>query len=107
MKYKYCPRCRKAYIKSRLEGDRCIYCAAECETLDVRRNGLYYFGYALMIAGAVGVLAPRFMETSGDSFFMYSGLTLVVAGMVFVVMGSMRMAKKAAEMALAEENKGG
>ncbi len=105
MKYKYCSKCRKAYIKSRLEGDRCIYCASECETLDVRRNGLYYFGYGLMIIGVAGVLIPRFAETSEDSFFMYFGLTLVIAGMVFVVMGSMRMAKKAAEMALAEGNK--
>jgi hypothetical protein len=105
MKYKYCPECRKAYIKSRLEGDRCIYCSSMCETLDVRRNCLYYFGYAFMLAGAVGVLAPRFVETEADAFFIYMGLAAVVAGMVFVVMGSMRMAKKAAEMALAHNEK--
>lgn len=105
MRYKYCAKCRKAYIKSRLEGDRCIYCSAKCETLDVKRNSMYYFGYALMLVGAVAVVVPRVLDTSGDSFFTFVGLALAIAGMVFVVMGSTRMAKTAVEMARAEENK--
>ncbi len=104
MRYKHCSKCRKAYIKSRMEGDRCIYCGAECSIVDVRRNGFYYFGYALMMIGAASVVVPRLTETSGDAFFVYFGLALAVAGMVFVVMGSVRMAKTAAETAEAEES---
>ena len=35
MKYKYCQNCERAYIKSRLEKDNCIYCNEPCETVDV------------------------------------------------------------------------
>ena len=104
MRYKFCPKCRKAYIKSRLEGDRCIYCNGECETLEVKRNGLYFFGYAMMVLGAISAFVPRFMEVTGDSFFVWFGIALVVAGSVFVVVASTAMAKKAVRMAIAEND---
>ncbi|MDD4307697.1 MAG: hypothetical protein PHU53_02680 [Thermoplasmata archaeon] len=103
MKYKYCAKCQRSYIRSRLEGDRCIYCGTDCETIDVKRNGLYYFGYTLMLIGAASVLIPRFMTVTGPSLFVYTGIAVVVAGAVFVVMGSTKMAKTAEEMALSEE----
>jgi len=105
MRYKYCPKCRKAYIKSRLEGDRCIYCGAGCETLDVKRNGLYYLGYGMMLAGAALVVAPRFAESAADPFYLPFGLALAVGGMALVIMGSVKMAKTAVEMAMAEEKR--
>ena len=103
MKYNYCPKCDKAYVKSRLEGDRCIYCSSVCETVDVRRNGLYYLGYGIMLGGAGAAVLPRFVETTGGNFFLALGVALVVAGSVFVVMGNSRMAVTAREMALGEE----
>ena len=102
MKYQYCPSCKKAYVKSRLEKDNCIYCRERCHTVDVKRNGLYYFGYAIMILGAASALIPRFMEVSGGTFFIVMGIALAIAGAVFVMMGSTRMAKTAAEIVSAK-----
>ena len=104
MRYKYCPECKKAYIKSSLEGDRCIYCNADCEVIDVRRNGLYYLGYGMTVAGAVCVAAPRLAEIENGTPLVILGLAVAVAGMALVVMGSLRMAKDAAETALARES---
>ena len=98
MKYNYCPNCKKAYVKSRLEKDRCIYCNSYCETVDVKRNNLYYFGYSLMLLGAGSALIPRFIAVSGTIFFMIMGILLVIAGTAFVMMGSLGMAKAAARI---------
>ena len=103
MRYKYCPKCRKAYIKSRVEGDKCIYCGVECEMIDVKRNRLYYFGYAIMLMGATSAFIPRFMNITGESFFIYFGIALVIAGSIFVVMGSTAMARTAVQMALLDK----
>ena len=103
MKYNYCPSCKKAYVKSRLEKDYCIYCNEQCQTVDVKRNGLFYFGYAIMILGATSVFIPRFMIVSGTTFFIMMGIALALAGAAFIMMGSVRMAKTAAEMAVPEE----
>ena len=103
MKYKYCPTCKKAYVKSRLEKDNCIYCNEECQTVDVKRNGLYYFGYAIMILGATSAFIPRFIEVSGTTFFIVIGIALALAGAVFVMMGSVRMAKTATDLVKPEE----
>lgn len=103
MKYNYCPTCKKAYVKSRLEKDNCIYCHEKCEIVDVKRNGLYYFGYAIMILGAVSAFIPRFMEVSGTTFFIVMGIALAFTGAVFIMMGSVKMAKTAAEAAKPEE----
>ena len=100
MKYKYCPSCKKAYIKSRLEKDQCIYCNATCETVNVRRSGLYYFGYAITVAGAISAFVPRFVEVSGTTFYYAMGVMLFIAGAVLVMMASVRMAQSAAEMAV-------
>ena len=105
MRYKYCPKCGRAYVRSRLEGETCVYCGAECETLDVKRNSLYYFGYGIMILGAASAFIPRFMTVTGGSVFIYFGIALVIVGSIFVVMGSTKMAKTAAETALLEEDK--
>jgi len=97
MKYKYCQSCKKAYVKSRLEKDNCIYCNLPCETVDVKRSSLYYLGYSVMVIGAVSVLIPRFTVVSGPTFFIIMGMVLAFAGAVFVMMGSVRMAKTAVE----------
>lgn len=103
VKYKYCPECRKAYVKSRLEGDRCIYCNADCDEIDVRRNGTYYLGYGLTVAGAACVAVPRLTETENGTALVILGLATAVVGMVLVVTASFRMAKNAAEAALDQE----
>lgn len=97
MKYKYCPRCRKAYIRSYFEKEGCMYCNADCEIIDVKRNATYYFGYAMLVLGAASVLVPRFVAVADRSYFMYFGIGLAVAGSVMVVIGSTKMAKAAAE----------
>jgi hypothetical protein len=103
VRYKYCAKCNRAYIRSRLETDKCIYCGHECETIDVKRNGLYYFGYGIMILGAASAFIPRFMEVTDSSLFIYFGIALVVVGSIFVVMGSARMAKTAVDTAQKDE----
>jgi hypothetical protein len=105
VKYKYCAKCNKAYIRSRLETDKCVYCGYDCDTIDVKRNGLYYFGYGIMILGAVSAFIPRYMAVTDSTFFIYFGIALVIAGSVFVVMGSTRMAKTALETALRKDEK--
>jgi len=97
VKYKYCPRCRKAYIRSYLEKENCIYCNADCEIVDVKRNALYYFGYSMLVIGAASALVPRFMVVSDRSYFLYFGIALAIAGSAMIVIGSSRMAKSAAE----------
>jgi len=105
VRYKYCPKCKKAYVRSRLEGDACVYCGHDCETLDVKRNSLYYFGYGIMILGTASAFIPRFMTVTSSSIFIYFGIALVVVGSIFVVMGSTRMAKTAVETALQKDEK--
>ena len=100
VKYNYCPQCDKAYVKSRLEKDMCIYCGSGCETVDVSRNSIYYLGYGIMLAGAACAFVPRFAETGGPTFFFVIGISLAVAGSVFVVLGNAGMAKAAREIAL-------
>jgi hypothetical protein len=105
VKYKYCAKCNRAYIRSRLETNNCIYCGHECETIDVKRNALYYFGYGIMILGAASAFVPRFKEVTDSTLFIYFGIALVVVGSIFVVMGSARMAKTATEMAIRKDEK--
>jgi hypothetical protein len=99
VKYKYCQSCEKAYLKSRLEKDNCIYCNEPCETVDVKRNGVYYYGYAVMIIGAGSVLIPRFTVVSDPSTYLVVGIVLAFIGAVFVMKGSTKMAKTAVEEA--------
>lgn len=104
MKYKYCPSCQKAYVKSRIERDECIYCGKVCEVVDVKRNRLYYVGYGVMMAGAGSVLYPRFdPSVSGPTFYIVMGIVLAFGGAVLVMMGSVGMAKSAAEMVKNQE----
>ena len=99
MKYKYCQNCERAYIKSRLEKDNCIYCNEPCETVDVKRNGIYYYGYAVMILGAASVLVPKFTAVSDPMSYLIVGIVLAFVGSVFIMMGSSKMAKTAMEIA--------
>ena len=103
VKYKYCQSCEKAYIKSRLEKDNCIYCNEPCETVDVKRNGIYYYGYALMVLGAGSVLVPRFTVVSDPTTYLVVGIVLAFVGTMFIIMGSSKMAKTAIEMAADSE----
>ena len=104
MKYKYCPRCKKAYIRSRLEKDECIYCNGKCETVNVKRNGLYYLGYGIMIAGAACAFIPRVIAVSDEMPYWVLGLALAGAGAVIVMMGSMKMAQAAVDMLKEKED---
>lgn len=102
MKYKYCPECKKAYLKSRLEKDKCIYCGKTCEIVDVKRSGRYYLGYALMVIGAVVMLIIRLWLDNAPYLWIF-GIVIVVAGVFLVMDASSKMAKKAAESV--QENK--
>ena len=103
MRYKYCQNCEKAYVKSRLEKDNCIYCNEPCETVNVKRNGTYYYGYTLMVIGAGSVLVPRFTVVSDSATYFVVGIVLAFVGTVFVIMGSVKMAKTAASTAVDSE----
>ena len=106
MKYNYCPKCDMAYVKSRLERDVCIYCGSRCDTVDVRKNGLYYLGYGAMMAGAICALLPNYTNVSNPEFYMPIGLAMVVAGAAAVLMGNGSMKRTAREMALKERDDG-
>jgi hypothetical protein len=98
VKYYYCPKCRRAFVKSRFEKTGyCGYCRGECETVEVRRNMLYYIGYGIMIAGAAIAVLPRFMTLATPEYYSYGGLGIAIFGAVVVFTGSTRMAKDAAE----------
>ncbi|MBU4031803.1 MAG: hypothetical protein KKD98_03275, partial [Candidatus Thermoplasmatota archaeon] len=103
VKYKYCPRCDKAYIKSRLEKDSCIYCGGPCETVDVKRNGMYYLGYAIMLAGAASAFVPRFVVVSAPELFIAAGIGLVVGGSVIIIMANGAMTNMAKEKAMEDD----
>jgi hypothetical protein len=102
VKYNYCPKCDKAYVKSRLEKDRCIYCNSPAETVDVRRNGLYYLGYGIMLGGAASAMLPRLAAVSEPNLYIILGVALVIAGTAFVLMGGARMARAAKDVFLEE-----
>ena len=98
VKYKYCQNCKKAYIKSHLEKDNCMYCNQPCEIVDVKRNGLYYAGNLVMIAGATVTLAPRLTTLPGSIFYLITGILILIAGIVLVMKGGVRMAQTAVNM---------
>ena len=50
-----------------------------------------------MIVGAGTVLIPRLSVVSGPLFYTVMGIVLAFAGAVFVMMGSVEMAKDAAK----------
>ena len=86
-----------------MEKDNCIFCNEPCETVDVKRNGTYYYGYAVMIIGAGSVLIPRFTVVSNPSTYLVIGIVLAFVGAAFVMKGSNMMAKTAASMVLNSE----
>lgn len=96
MKYKYCPSCKKAYLKSRLEKDKCIYCGKECRIVDVKRTGLYYLGYAIIVLGAIVMLVLRLNEFDTVLIWLIGILVIIIGGMT-VMAASNNMAKNAAE----------
>lgn len=96
MKYKYCPECKKAYIKSRLEKDKCIYCGKPCQVVDVKRNRQYYLGYGVILLGAAIMLVIRFWFY--NTILLWTvGIITILAGGALVMVGSNNMARKAAE----------
>ena len=105
MKYNYCPECDKAYMKSRLEKDRCIFCGNPCKLVEVKRSGQYYWGYALMVTAAVVILMARFLFHD-DIVLFAGGILLVIWGAATVLDANSKMAKKAAEQAKAKGKTG-
>jgi hypothetical protein len=104
MKFKYCPDCQKAYVKSRLEKEKCIYCGKQCRVIKVRRTGQYYLGYALMLISAIAVLVLRIQDV--NSVLIWATLVLfVVSGGILVVVAGDKMAKSAAELVEEENSK--
>jgi hypothetical protein len=98
VKYNYCPDCEKAYLKSRLEKDRCIYCGSACNTVDVKRSRLYYFGYGLMALAAVVIIVTRLWFD--DYFILWlGGIFLIIMGGAVVLDANGKMARRAAEEA--------
>ncbi|MDO9536855.1 MAG: hypothetical protein Q7J68_00870 [Thermoplasmata archaeon] len=95
MRYNYCPRCNKAFVKSRVDQDNCIYCSGKAEPVNVKRSGLYFLGYGIMMAGAICVFLPRLMVLEGPTFYYVIGVSMAVAGSVLVIVASTRMAKNA------------
>ncbi len=96
VKYKYCPECGKAYLKSRLEKDKCIYCGKPCQVVDVKRNRQYYLGYGVIVLGAVVILVIRFWFYNMILLWTVGIITILAGGML-VMVGSNKMARKAAE----------
>jgi len=98
VKYNYCPECDKAYMKSRLEKDRCIFCGNACELVEIKRSGQYYIGYALMGLGAAVIVMAR-LWLNDDFLLWLGGILLVIMGAAVVLDANGKMSKKAAELA--------
>jgi len=96
VKYKYCPECKKAYLKSRLEKEKCIYCGKPCEIVDIKRSGRYYMGYGIMVLGAVVMFVVRFWFSDINYLWIW-GIVFVVLGAILVMDASNKMAARAAE----------
>ncbi len=97
MKYKYCSECKKAYLKSRLEKDKCIYCGNACEVVEVKRNRQYYLGYGVMVLGAVIMLILRLLNFNTVLLWVI-GIFFILLGGFLVIAASNKMAKSAAEI---------
>lgn len=97
MKYKYCPECKKAYLKSRLEKDKCIYCENACEVVEVKRNRQYYLGYGVMVLGAVIMLIMR-LQNFNTLLLWVVGIFFIILGGFLVISASNKMAKSAADI---------
>lgn len=103
VKYKYCPECKKAYIKSRLEKDKCIYCGKPCEVVEVRRNHQYYLGYGVILLGAAVMLVIRFWFY--NTILLWTvGILTILAGGWLVLASSNKMARDAAERIEGQED---
>ena len=102
MKYKYCPECKKAYVKSRLEREKCIFCGTACEVVDVKRNRQYYLGYAVMVLGAVVMIIMRWQDF--NTILLWTvGIFFILLGGFLVVAASNKMAKHAAQVVTGEK----
>jgi multisubunit Na+/H+ antiporter MnhG subunit len=100
MKYKYCPSCDKTYVKSRLEGDKCVHCGKVCEVRVVKKNALYYIGYAILILGAIIVFLYREFN---DALLWVIFILILVSGGTLIMVGSTKMARQATEIGRAEK----
>jgi uncharacterized protein (DUF983 family) len=101
VKYKYCPACKKAYVKSRLEMDKCIYCGEMCEVVEVKKTPLYYVGYLVLIIGAVVIFLLRGLDTI--LLWLVFAFFLIL-GSILVIGASNKMAKEAAAMVSRERD---
>jgi hypothetical protein len=97
VKYKYCPGCKKAYLKSRLEKDKCIYCGKSCEVVEVKRNRQYYLGYGVMVLGAIIMLILRVYDFNTILLWVV-GIFFILSGGFLVIAASNKMAKSAVEI---------
>ncbi len=100
MKYKYCSSCKKTYVKSRLEGDKCVHCGEVCEVTVVKRNALYYIGYAVLVSGAMTVFLFRELD---DILLWTIFIFILVSGGTLIMAGSTKMARQVAEQARARK----
>ena len=76
-----------------------MYCGGQCETVEVGRTRMYYFGYTIMLIGAASAFIPRFQAVSTPIAFIIMGLALAVVGSVAVIAASIGMAREAAKNA--------
>ena len=102
VKYKYCPECKKAFVKGRLEREKCIFCGARCEVVEVRRSRQYYVGYGVMVLGAVIMIILRWLNV--NTLLLWTvGIFFIILGGYLVVAASNRMAMHAAEAVTGEK----
>lgn len=102
MKYKYCPECDTAYLKSRLERERCIICGKPTRVVEVKRCGRYYLGYATMVLGAAIMVITRLWFTD-DLLFWIGGIFVIIFGGAIILDANGRMAKQAARIGREKE----
>ena len=91
MKYVYCEDCEKAYLKSRIERGKCMYCGKASQIVEVDRTSSYYLGYGIMVLGAALMVVIR--------FFFFNLWLLWTVGIVFIVAGGYVIIKANGQMA--------
>ena len=92
MKYVYCEDCDKAYLKSRIERGKCMYCGKASQIVDVDRSRNYYLGYGIMVLGAALMVIIR--------FFFFNLWLLWTFGIAFLVVGGYVIIKANGQMAV-------
>lgn len=92
MKLYCCQKCRKAYIKGRLERKECEKCGKLCREVEVRRPILHYIGFGALAVLALILLVYKNLDFTYRLLLFVLG---VIGGFFLVGAGNEQMKREA------------